>query len=195
MNPFPQTLVFAILAGTVGCGKAEPKPEPTKVAAEPAKPAGGDTGAVAPAHVPAPAATPAPAAVDPNAMGPDGFPAVIPAPGSTPPTVAEWDAVTKEVRVSGSSALGCETKMLREWLRVSCNQKGALTPTKVKTEHSGGQQAFVGMFGKKSSVVVQVVKGREYSAKYGWQNAGAASEATLLIEWPSDHERPVVSLK
>ena len=192
MNHVHQVLVFAVVLGAVGCGKAEPKPEPAKVAAEPAKPAGGNTAAL-PAQAPAPA--PAPAVVDPNAMGPDGLPAVIPPPGSTPPTVAEWNAVTKEVTVKGSSALGCETKMLREWLRVSCNPKGSLTPTGVKTEHSGGQQAFVGMFGTKSSVVVQVVKGREYSAEYAWTDKGTSSKATLLVDWPSDHPRPAISLK
>src|SRR5438094_905269 len=130
-------VLTAAVSVAAGCGNksepapgSEPKPEPAKTSvAAPIKPAGGDTGVAMP--------TPAPAHVDPGAMGPDGLPAVIPPPGSTPPTVAEWNAVTKEVTIKGSSALGCETKMLREWLRVSCHQKGSLTPTNVKTENSG----------------------------------------------------------
>src|SRR5687768_13823004 len=47
------------------------------------------------------------------------------APGgrSAVPTLDEWNAQTKEVTVRGSSKLNCETKMVREWLRVSCRGK------------------------------------------------------------------------
>lgn len=134
--------------------------------------------------------------VDTGAMGPDGLPVEIPAPGSTPPTVAEWNAVTKEVTVKGSSALGCETKMLREWLRVSCNKKGTKTPTGVKTESSGGQQAYVGLFGTTASAVVQVVKGKDYSARYEWDDSGGtSSSAKLSVSWPSDQPRPVLTIQ
>ena len=185
-------VLTAFLSAAAGCQKSEPasssepKPEPAKTSvAAPTKPAGADTATP----------KPEPAHADPNAMGPDGLPMTIPAPGSTTPTVAEWNAVPKEITVKGSSALGCETKMLREWLRVSCHEKGSLKPTDVKTEHSGGQQAFAGMFGTTASVVVQVVKGREYSAIYTWDNAGTHSTAKLLVDWPSDHDRPAISLK
>ena len=133
--------------------------------------------------------------VDTSAMGPDGLPAVIPAPGSAAPSVDEWKAVPKEITVKGSSARGCETKMLREWLRVSCNKKGSSTPTSVKTESSGGQQAYVGMFGTTASAVVQVVKGKEYRATYEWDDGGTKSSATLLVAWPSDQARPAITLQ
>jgi hypothetical protein len=186
------TLV-ALVGAAIGCGNksapaagSEPGPEPARTSSiAQGKPAGNETGA----------ASPTPAAVDPGVMGPDGLPASIPAPGSAAPTVADWNGVTKEVTVKGSSALGCETKMLREWLRVSCHPKGSLTPTDVKTESSGGQQAFAGMFGKTASVVVQVVKGRDYNARYTWDDKGKKTSAKLLVEWPSDHPRPVISLK
>ena len=54
---------------------------------------------------------------------------------------------------------------------------------------------FVGLFGTTSSAVVQVVKGREYSAIYTWDDKGTDSTAKLLIDWPSDHDRPVITLK
>lgn len=38
------------------------------------------------------------------------------------PTVAEWNAQTAQVKVAGAPELGCETKVVREWLRVSCRK-------------------------------------------------------------------------
>jgi len=184
MNELERALIVMFIAGAVaGCGNkseavgSDPRPESAKANA------GLDNGAVAPANV------------EPFVMGPDGLPATIPGPGSAAPSVAEWSAVPKEITVKGSSALGCETKMLREWLRVSCHQKGSLTPTDVKTESSGGQQAYAGMFGKTASVVVQVVKGREYHARYSWDDKGKKSSAKLVVDWPSDHPRPAITLK
>ena len=57
-------------------------------------------------------------------LTPTPAPAPVPAPviaggRTTPPTIAEWGSVG-EVSVRNSSSLGCETKMVREWLRVTC---------------------------------------------------------------------------
>lgn len=123
----------------------------------------------------------------PGELAPDGLPVVIPAPGSPPPTVGEWDAEPKEVTVKGSSANNCETKMVREWLRVSC-RKGAKTPKSVATTQTHGYQAYVGMFGDKASVVVQVVKGKMYVARYTWTDN---SFKDLTVNWPADKPRPV----
>jgi hypothetical protein len=38
------------------------------------------------------------------------------------PTVAEFNAQTSEVKVAGAPELGCEAKVVREWLRVSCRK-------------------------------------------------------------------------
>ena len=124
----------------------------------------------------------------PGVMLNDGLPAEIPSGTSKPPTVAEWDAVPREVTVRRSTERGCETKMLREWLRVSCRPKGTLQATSVATVESGGQQAFAGMFGDRASVVVQVVRGKKYTARFTW-NDGVVG--TLVVDWPSGAPRPV----
>ncbi|HEY4121590.1 MAG TPA: hypothetical protein VGM56_27180 [Byssovorax sp.] len=121
-------------------------------------------------------------------MGPDGLPKDIPAPGSKPPTTDEWNAMTKEVTVKGSSAYHCETKMVREWLRVTCYPYDKWTLKDVKTKSSEGQQAFVGMFGPKASVVVQVVKNKKYVARYTWAPDGSTRD--LTVNWPTGAPRP-----
>src|SRR5512142_2509343 len=73
----------------------------------------------------------------------DGLPPLIPPPGSRMPTAEEWDLITREVTVRVSSELHCETKMIREWLRVSCDPRGADVPVDVKTTRRGHQQAYV----------------------------------------------------
>src|SRR4051812_11533891 len=43
------------------------------------------------------------AATDPNARASDGLPLEIPATGSSPPTLPDWNAITQEVTVRGST--------------------------------------------------------------------------------------------
>jgi hypothetical protein len=59
---------------------------------------------------------------------------------SAVPTMGEWKAQTREVTVTGSSKLNCETKMVREWLRVSCRGKNSDggKPVSVKVLSGGG---------------------------------------------------------
>lgn len=123
-------------------------------------------------------------------LGNDGLPVTIPAPGSKPPTTEEWNAVTREVTVRGSSARNCETKMLREWLRVTCRKKGNDVPTGVVTKQSAGQQAYVFNSDGLASVVVQVVQAKEYKGTFSWTNNGSAKSADLVVSWPGGAPRP-----
>jgi len=119
---------------------------------------------------------------------PDGLPAYIPPPSSPPPTTAEWDAMTWEVTVAKSSAYHCETKMVREWLRVSCSPYSRWKLKGVRTLQTHGYQAYAGMYGVKASLVVQVVKGKMYVARYTWSDN---SFRDLTVNWPSNNARPV----
>ncbi len=137
--------------------------------------------------------SPAPAqpAQNPNAMAADGLPVVIPPPGSPPPSTQEWDAVTKEVTVKGSSNLNCETKMLREWLRVNCKPFGKNSPTSVQKDHEEGQQAYVySNAGVVTSTVVQVVRGKSYRGSYFWMAGATAWGEVLNVSWPAGADRP-----
>jgi len=181
----PFALAFSL--PLAGCSRnAEATDEKHTEAPKPAQPVATQP-AVQQHAAPAPVA-PAPAT---NEMANDGLPVVIPPPGSPAPTVAEWNAVHKEVTVRGSSSKGCETKMLREWLRVSCHATPGVTPTEVRTTTSSGQKAFVGTFGDKTSAVVQVVQGKDYTADFKWVSAAqATATSTLHVSWRSDQQRP-----
>jgi hypothetical protein len=123
-------------------------------------------------------------------MGIDGLPIEIPAVRSSVPTLDEWSAVTREVTVKGSSALGCETKMVREWLRVSCrgrNNSGG-TPREIHTLTGGGLDAYTFAKGDVASVVVPVVRARRYEALFTWTDR----KERLLVDWAGGAPRPVI---
>ncbi len=121
---------------------------------------------------------------------PDGLPHFIPAPGSRPPTVDEWNAVRREVTVKKSSKYHCETKMLREWLRVTCYPYDGWTLRGVETTRQQGQRAYTGVFGPKATVVVQVIEGKSYAARFTWGPDNSARD--LNVSWPRG-ARPVLA--
>lgn len=146
----------------------------------------GPTGAT-----PTPTPTPTPAG-DPGARGPDGLPAEIPATKSAPPSVAEWNAA-REITVRRSTPLGCETKMVREWLRVSCrgkNDKGG-TPLVVNKTNGCGADTFFSSSGGVTSVVTPVRRGGTCDVSFGWTIGGAA----LWVRWPNGAARPTIAFQ
>lgn len=138
----------------------------------------------------APPAAPAPAP-NPNAIAADGLPAVIPPPSSPPPTTAEWDSVTREVTVKGSSARNCETKMVREWLRVTCRRFANNLPVDASGQAGSGQQAYYHTVPNvQASLVVQVIQGRTYRGMFSWRAGARVWGAELMVVWPSSAARP-----
>lgn len=103
---------------------------------------------------------------------------------SKPPTNAEWDAQTKEVTVHGSSARMCETKMVREWLRVSCRGEpnGYGEAQKVTVLSGGGRgDDFVFNGPGVASLIVRFVPGVDLKAKFDWQR----QSSELHVYWPA----------
>lgn len=138
-----------------------------------------------------PATPPAPA-TDPNrpGRGLDGLPAVIPPPGSKPPSLAEWNAAPWEITVSRSTPLGCETKMVREWLRVSCrdeNKDGGKIQG-VTIVRKGGVQAYKLERKGLASLVVQVVKGKKHVSRFRWSDR----TQQLVVDWSDLGPRPSI---
>ncbi len=147
---------------------------PDKAATTDAKPAKADAPA-APAKGDAP---PAPADAPAEKAGAH----------SPVPTVAEWQAVTGEVTVRGSSALGCETKGLREWVRVSCrgDDPGRGSPLNVTVNDAKGAETFTFASGGVASLVYRFEEGTRIKASFAWTNAGKA----FVAEWPAGAPKP-----
>ncbi len=96
--------------------------------------------------------------------------------------------MTKEVTVKGSSALNCETKMVREWLRVSCrgkNDSGG-TPTRVRVTAGGGPGTFIFALGGVTSLVTAFVDGISLKADFSWTD----KSHPLVLAWPHGSPMP-----
>ncbi len=187
MKPVRTLAVVAIALVSAGCCKNTSDEAPLPLADPPVAntPVPVAEGTVAPP-------TPAGPATDPNrpGRGLDGLPAVIPPPNTTVPTIAEWDSAPWEITVSRSTPLGCETKMVREWLRVSCrdeNKDGGKI-LGLSIVQKGGVQAYVYERTGVASLVVQVVKGKKHVTRFRWTDR----TQQLVVDWTDLGPRPKI---
>jgi hypothetical protein len=112
-------------------------------------------------------------------------------PGRSPmPTLFEWNGQQKEVTVKGSSALHCETKIVREYLRVSCHGKNDTggTPTGVVIQKGGRGEAITFMSPGVTSLVLPFVEGIDFAADFSWTD----KSHKLVVSWPRGNQKPVV---
>lgn len=144
-----------------------------------------------PALTPAPPPTPT---SPPDTLAADGLPIDIPAPGSPPPSVAEWNAVTRQIVVRNSTKLNCETWMLREWLKVNCHKNFKGEPIEARHVKQSGQQCFQYVGNGLASIVVQVVRGKQYQAQFIWDKGGSHTGAELTVSWLQGAPRPSITL-
>jgi acetyltransferase AlgX (SGNH hydrolase-like protein) len=101
------------------------------------------------------------------------------------------DAFTQapEVIVSGSSDAACETKQVREWLRVLCSRTETTRPTAVELERDDGHEALAMVMPGQVSLVIPVVAGRELAAKITWTDR----TRVLRVRWPAGAARPTLA--
>ena len=176
----PASIVCVLCLGAmIGCNKETGGSEPAARTPPEAKPAP----AAPQKSAPSPAATPAAG---------DSAPAktVVPAGRSPAPTLQEWSTMKQEVTVKGSSALGCETKIVREYLRVSCrgkNDSGG-TPTTVKVQKGGRGEALAFASGGITSLIVPYVEGIDFEADFSWTD----KSHKLVVKWPHRAPKPAV---
>jgi hypothetical protein len=114
------------------------------------------------------------------------------------PTSDEWQSA-KEVRVSGSTALGCETKRVREWIGVFCSKPNDSngTPTEVKLQkaeilHVGApvelirREVQISSTPGKTSLVTRYVEGTDVEADFSWTD----KQKHLSLWWPAGKAEP-----
>ena len=117
------------------------------------------------------------------------WPPPIPSGKSAVPTSEEWSAQTREVTVLGSGKLGCETKQVREWIRVSCKGKNDTggEPNGVKVTRGGGRgDDFVFASGGVASLVYRFFEGQLLEAEFSWTD----KKKTLVVAWPNGAPEP-----
>jgi hypothetical protein len=172
------TLCFALLA----CDK---DPPPAGGAAHP------DTSAHAGAATLPKGAPSATASAAPSATA-SAAPSATASAGAerTPePELAEWGKA-REISVKGSGKLACETKMVREWLRVMCVNRNAedgapvgIAISKGRHDHAKGENLRA--VNDITTLIMPVVPGTDAEIDFKWANGGHA----LTVRWPED--RPV----
>jgi hypothetical protein len=156
-------------------------------------------------------ATPVLAAAEPGAfldkdihMTPKGHAAVAAALAATlgetppaPPVVSQRSPVplpevftrAAEVVVTGSTDAHCETKQVREWLRIQCVRTLDVSPVDIAVTHDDGHEAMALVMPTEVSLLVPLVEGRELTATLTWTD----STRVLHIAWPSGAGRPTLA--
>jgi SGNH hydrolase-like domain, acetyltransferase AlgX len=94
-----------------------------------------------------------------------------------------------EVIVSGSSDAACETKQVREWLRIQCPRSARALPVDVEITRDDGHEAMVLVMPAEISLVVPVVLGRELAATLTWTD----KTRVLHVAWPAGAKRPTLA--
>jgi hypothetical protein len=110
-----------------------------------------------------------------------------------------------EVIVTGSTSAGCETKLVREWLRVMCGRVATGTapppgepygeqivvddPTGVAIEADDTGEAMALAMPHQTSLVAPVLRGREVIVQFTWSD----HTRRLRVRWPSDQPTPTLA--
>ena len=116
-------------------------------------------------------------------------PLEAPQPGLPPgrsfvPTAAEWTSAP-EVKVVGSTALGCSTQIEREWLRVQCRRRAAGEGFGGVVVSEGATPATMAMRTPDSlSLVTPLTVGEPLTARFYWKK----EVQDLQIRWPAGED-------
>jgi hypothetical protein len=163
--------LVSLLIGVTSCSKAEPRPD-DKSSTTP------------PASMPSLAAPASSGASTPVAA------AAVTLPLATPgaPASHEWQSVS-EATVKGSTALNCETKVLKGYLRVLCGDNKLGGKTKAVQLLSGDvKQSVATRDGEKLLLLHPYAPGTSLRAEFEWQS----SRHQLSVEWPVGASAPKI---
>ena len=104
--------------------------------------------------------------------------------------VPEVFRVATETTVKGSTAAGCETKRVGEWLRVLCGRTEAGDdPTDVKVLSDASHESLVMAQYHATSLVTPINEGRSVVVQFAW----ADHTRDLTVDWPAGAAKPVIA--
>jgi hypothetical protein len=130
-------------------------------------------------------------------------PPVVGLPRTAVPVPAVWREVP-EVIVAGSSAAGCETKRVHEWLRVLCGRRTrdqlpydgregerlvVDEPTAIAIERDDTGQAMALAVPHQTSLVAPLLAGRDVVVQFTWSD----HTRRLRVTWPPGAADPVLA--
>lgn len=185
----PPALLGALLFLSA-CDKTASKPAPASSTSAP--PATAAAVSASPSSS-ATSSSPSPAASGSSSAAPAPHHDALPPPTFTAgrskvPTFKEWkDAPAVAVR--NARSLWCETKAVREWLRVSC-RSAEMAPNQVAgVVNDGAPVGEVYTFNgeRVASAVIAVRPGTDARLTYNWTNWG---ERTFSVKYPKDAASP-----
>jgi hypothetical protein len=99
------------------------------------------------------------------------------------PSPAEWNAVGENT-VKGSTAAGCETKQVREWLRVRCKDpknEGAYFEVALLEGHPGEVQLT--SWNRGASAIVPVRRGERTRVVFRFEKDTGRFDRVLRVDW------------
>ncbi|MBE7484459.1 MAG: hypothetical protein HS104_31390 [Polyangiaceae bacterium] len=182
-----QPLCLALL-GLLACKQGAEGSAPSSTASAAAAPA-------ASSAAPAAAASGQPGAAEVNtpeleAIAKEIVPKGIPTERSKPPSVAEWNAAS-EITVRHSGPLGCETKRVREWLRVSCRTSGSSGPqiqtVSIVEPKAKNPEYFTYEAKGVASIVLPLRESMDAKVAFTWSARG---KRVLTATWPKGAPAP-----
>jgi hypothetical protein len=123
---------------------------------------------------------------------PSGPLLALPGGRSRIPRPDDW-ALVSEYLVKGSTAAGCVTKRIREWVYVRCApRKSGARPASARVISGGHGDALVLSNDGTVSLVAPVIRGDAFEARFSWSNPSSAER--LVIHWPADVVEPEAAL-
>ncbi|MGE3459626.1 MAG: hypothetical protein AB7O24_31225 [Kofleriaceae bacterium] len=116
-------------------------------------------------------------------------PAPVVASDRSPLPVPDVYREAPEIVVKGSTDAACETKQVREWLRVRCARTEQAYPVSVEIEKDDGNQTLVMQMPLELTLMIPIVKGRELVATLGWTD----KTRVLRVSWPDGAAKPTMA--
>jgi acetyltransferase AlgX (SGNH hydrolase-like protein) len=117
----------------------------------------------------------------------------------SPIPVPEAYKQASEIIVAGSSDAACETKQIREWLRIVCPHTEEARPLDIAIEKDDTHQAMPLVMPNQLSLLAPVEPGKELVAKITWSDkirvlhltwAAGATKPTIAFDKPTKNPKP-----